>query len=110
LKRLNEVLSDENQKNVRDTLRNVRNGTQQLEAISKDTSALAKESRLTVKQLSDTLRKADVVLDDLQKTTKPFGERGPTIFKNFDESSESLNRTLRDVRELIQLAARSDGT
>ncbi len=110
LKRINDLFSDENQKLVRDTLKNVKNGTQQLEAISKDTSDLLKDSRATVKQLSETLKRADDALADLQKTMKPFGEKGPGVFKNLDESSENLNKTLKDLRELIQVVARGDGT
>jgi phospholipid/cholesterol/gamma-HCH transport system substrate-binding protein len=41
---------------------------------------------------------------------KPLGDKGPAILKNLDESTDNLNKTLKDVRELIQLAARSDGT
>ena len=41
---------------------------------------------------------------------KPFNDKGPGILKNFDETSENLNKTLKDVRELIQVVARSEGT
>src|SRR5262249_50800538 len=34
----------------------------------------------------------------------------PSILKNVDESTDNLNRALRDVRELLQAIARSDGT
>src|SRR5205807_2046870 len=39
-----------------------------------------------------------------------FGEKSPVWFKSLDESSENLNRVLRDLRELIQVVARNDGT
>lgn len=110
LKRLNDMFGDENQKLVRDTLRNVKNGTQQLETISKDTSELLKDSRATVKQLNETLKRADDALIDLQKVMKPFSEKGPGVLKNVDESAENLNKTLKDLRELIQVVARGDGT
>ena len=96
VKRLNEVLGDENQKNLRDTLRNSKNASGQLEE-------LMKESRVTVKQAGESLKRADEAILDMQKAMRPFGERGPAIAKNMDD-------TLRDMRDLIQLAARSDGT
>ena len=110
LKRINDLFGDENQKLVRDTLKNVRNGTDQLEGLAKETSELLKDSRVTVKQLNSTLKRADDTLIDLQRTMKPFSDKGAGMFKNFDESSENLNRTLKDLRELIQIVARSDGT
>lgn len=103
LKRVNEVFSDENQRNVRDTLKNVKNASGQFDELIKD-------SRVTLKQVNDSLKRADEALNDLQKAVKPFGERGPAIVKNIDESAENLNKTLKEVRELIQMAVRSDGT
>lgn len=110
LARLNNVFSDENQKNLRDTLKNMRNGTQQLEAIAKDTGDLIKESRVTVKQVTESLKKADVAFADMQKVMKPVGDKGPLILKNLEESTTNLNSTLKDLRELIQIVARSEGT
>jgi phospholipid/cholesterol/gamma-HCH transport system substrate-binding protein len=110
LKRVNTLFSDENQKLVQDTLKNVRNGSQQLEVISKDTTELIKESRMTLKQFSETMKHADEAISDLQKAMKPLSEKGPGMFKNFNESSENLNKTLKDLRELIQVIARGDGT
>jgi ABC-type transporter Mla subunit MlaD len=103
LRRVNELFSDENQKNLRDTLRNVRNGTQNFEAISKDAGELIKETRVTVKRADDTF-------SDLQKVLKPLGEKGPGAINNFNEAAESLNQTLRDVRDLIRVVGRSEGT
>jgi phospholipid/cholesterol/gamma-HCH transport system substrate-binding protein len=110
LKRINTLFSDENQKLVQDTLKNVRNGSQQLEVISKDTGELIKESRMTLKQVSETMKHADEAISDLQKAMKPLSEKGPGMFKNLNESSDNLNKTLKDLRELIQVIARSDGT
>jgi phospholipid/cholesterol/gamma-HCH transport system substrate-binding protein len=110
LKRINNVLSDQNQKLLTDTLKNARDASQQFEGMTKETSALIKDSRTTVKQLNETLKRADDTLTDLQKAMKPFSQRGPSIFKNIDDGADNLNKTLKDLRELIQLAGRSDGT
>ena len=110
LKRLNDVLGDENQKYLRDTLRNVRNASDQFDGITKDTGKLVKDGQSTMKQLSDTLKRADDTLIDLQKTMKPFGDKGPAMFKNFDDSADNLNKLIKETRELMQLVARSDGT
>jgi ABC-type transporter Mla subunit MlaD len=103
LKRVNEVFSDENQRNIRDTLKNAKNASGQFDELIKD-------SRVTMKQMNDSLKRADDALTELQKVMKPLGDRGPTILKNVEESTDALNKTLKDTRELIQMAARSDGT
>jgi phospholipid/cholesterol/gamma-HCH transport system substrate-binding protein len=89
LKRVNVLLSDENQKLVQDTLKNFNSSS---------------------KQIDSTLKKADGAIDEFQKAMKPLGEKGPTILKNVDEAADNLNRTLKDVRELMQAVARGDGT
>lgn len=110
LKRLNELLGDENQKNVRDTLRNFKNGSDQIDSIAKETTELIKDSRVTVKQVGESLKRADEAIADLQKVMKPLGERGPNALKNVDEAADNLNKTIKDVRELVQFIARSEGT
>jgi phospholipid/cholesterol/gamma-HCH transport system substrate-binding protein len=41
---------------------------------------------------------------------KPFSEKSPSVLKNVDEATENLNKSLKDIRELVQVIARSDGT
>ena len=96
LKRVNLLFGDENQKLVQDTLKGFKNGSQQFESIATQANA--------------TLKKADGAIEDLQKVMKPFGEKGPSILKNVDEATDNLNKTLKDMRELVQVVARSDGT
>ena len=110
LKRINNVLSDQNQKYIEDTLRNVKNGSTQLDSIAKETSELIKESRTTIRQMNETFKRADVAMTDLQRAMKPLGDRGPAIFKNVEESTDSLNKTMKDLRELMNVVARSEGT
>lgn len=103
LKRINDVFGDENQRNLRDTLRNAKNASSQFDDLMKDT-------RVTMKQVNESLKRADEAVTDLQKVMKPLGERGPTIMKNLDESADNLNKALKDVRELVVAASRSEGT
>jgi phospholipid/cholesterol/gamma-HCH transport system substrate-binding protein len=110
LKKVNETLSEENQKNFSAMLKNFREGSEKLDALTKDTQAFLRESTGAMKTLGETLQKTDEIINNLNKATKPLGERGSTIIKNLDESTASLNRALQDVRELLQAVARSDGT
>lgn len=103
LKRLNEILGDENQKNLRDTLRNAKNGSREFEELMKD-------SRVTVRQANESLKRADEAMAEFQKAMKPLGERGPKILKNLDDGMEEMSKTMKDLREILRVVARSDGT
>jgi phospholipid/cholesterol/gamma-HCH transport system substrate-binding protein len=71
---------------------------------------MIKEARVTIKNLNATVLKADEVFNTFQKVSKPFGERGPVILKNLDESTATLNKVLVDLRDLTRDVARSEGT
>lgn len=109
-RRVNQALSDENQKNLNATLKNARVASEQFESIAKNTDEMTKQGRVTLKNFNDVILKADTVFGDLQKVTKPFSERTPIIMKNLDESTTNLNKMLIDFRDLTRDIARSEGT
>src|SRR5262249_22949187 len=82
----------------------------QLDSITKNTDELLKESRVTVKKVGNSVEQADQVLANLQKATKPLADRSEHITKNLEEGTEQLGKTLLDVRELLRLLGRGDGS
>jgi ABC-type transporter Mla subunit MlaD len=108
--RVGTLFSDENQRNLTATIKNVRAGTDNLPELSKNTEELLKETRGTMKQLRETLTKADALVGDVQQATKPLAERGPSVMKNLDESSGRLNAVLADVQALLRAIDKGDGT
>jgi phospholipid/cholesterol/gamma-HCH transport system substrate-binding protein len=108
--RVANVFSEENQKSLATTLKNVSAGTQNLESISKNTDELLKESRKTVQRVNDSITQADQVLNNLQQATRPMAERSDAIMKNLDESIAKLNRTMTEVQQLLRAASQGDGT
>jgi phospholipid/cholesterol/gamma-HCH transport system substrate-binding protein len=110
LKRTANVLSDENQRNLATTLKNLRAGTENLPAISKSTEELLRESQKTVRKVNDSLVKADEVMGNLQQATKPFADRSNSIAKNLDEGTVRLNTVMGDLEQLFKAIDRGDGT
>jgi ABC-type transporter Mla subunit MlaD len=108
--RLGNVFNEENQRNLSVTLRNVTAGTKNLESLSRNTEELLKESRQTVRRINDAISETDQILINLQQATKPMAERSAVIMRNLDESTDKLNQTLAEVRELLRAANQSDGT
>ena len=81
-----------------------------LEGIAKGTEELIRESRVTLKGVAGSLEKINDIINDLHKTTKPLAESGASVFKNLDETTSNLNKMLLDVRQILAIVTKSDGT
>lgn len=110
LRRTNDMLGDENLKNLRDMLRNARLGSERIDSIARGTDETLKDTRVALKQLTESLRRVDIILADIQRLSGPFGERAPGLYRNVDEAAQKLNLALTDVRELMRVVAQNDGT
>jgi phospholipid/cholesterol/gamma-HCH transport system substrate-binding protein len=110
LKRVGDTFNDENQKNLATTLKNVKNTSDKFDSLAKTTEEMLKDGQKTVQKINDSLRRSDQVLSNLEKTTKPMSEKSEKIVKNLEESTDKLNKALGEVRELMQVLARGDGT
>jgi phospholipid/cholesterol/gamma-HCH transport system substrate-binding protein len=101
---------DENRKNLTAALRNVKAGSDHLESLTKNTDDLVKESRVTLLRVNNSIGRADDVLASLQEAVKPLPQRGRGIMKNLEESAETLNKLLADMRELTRAVNINDGS
>jgi phospholipid/cholesterol/gamma-HCH transport system substrate-binding protein len=110
LTRVATTFSDENQKNLATTLKNARAASDNLESLTRNTDELMKESRKTVQHVNESLTQADEALNNIRRATKPFADRGDAIAKSLEESTDKLNKTLTDVRELMRVVGQEDGT
>ncbi|MBI3408427.1 MAG: MCE family protein [Planctomycetes bacterium] len=110
LKRIGDVFNDDNQKMFRDILKGTKAGSDHLEGIAKNTEDMIRDIQKTLKRTNESLEKADSILLNMDKATKPFADRSPAILKNLEESTDKLNKTLTDLREVYREIARGDGT
>ena len=60
--------------------------------------------------MSDTLKRADTSFTEFGKITGPFSTRSERISKNIDEALEKSNGALTDIRGLLKVLDRADGT
>jgi phospholipid/cholesterol/gamma-HCH transport system substrate-binding protein len=108
--RFNRLLGDENQRNVQSMLANSRSASENFPSISRSADDVLNQGRASVRQLNKTLEKLEALSTDLQKMSKPAGDRADSITRNLDEAAIKLNATLTDVRALMRNLDRSDGT
>lgn len=104
------LVGPENQKNIAAALANLKGGSEYFESIGRNTDALVKGALTVLPKINSTFTKADRVFDDLQRTTKPFGDRSERITTNMEEAAANFNATSKDMRELMRVLARGDGT
>ena len=110
MQRAANVLSDENQRNATALLKNASAASNHIDEIARNTADITREGKTTVRRLNDSLVRAEDVLNNAQKVTKPFADRSDTIARNFEEVLVRLNRTLIDTNSLIRAVGQSDGT
>jgi phospholipid/cholesterol/gamma-HCH transport system substrate-binding protein len=109
IQRIGTVFSDENQRNLATTLKNVSAGSKNLEVVMRDADDLLRDSRITIKHFSDSLGQADQVLTNLQIATKPLADRSDSVMRNLDESTVRLNKALTELDELFRSINQGDG-
>jgi phospholipid/cholesterol/gamma-HCH transport system substrate-binding protein len=110
LQRFARVFDDQNLKNLSATLQNAQKGTARMESAFVILEEVLKESNKGVKQLNETLARADAVVADLRQATRPLAQRSDSIARNLDESLARMNQTLGEVRELLRVVGQGDGT
>jgi phospholipid/cholesterol/gamma-HCH transport system substrate-binding protein len=71
---------------------------------------MLKDGQKTVQNINDSLRRSDEVLANMEKATKPMAKSSEKIVKNMEESTDKLNKALSEVRDLMQILSRGDGT
>lgn len=103
LDNINNMLDPQTQENFRVTLQNIRNSSESLDP-------LLKSSQETIDRVRKTTETLQEVATNLQTATGPLAERSESTMRNLDESVQSLNVVLKDVRELTQQFREGDGT
>src|SRR5262249_19214325 len=108
--RIGNVFNEENQRNMSAIIKNVRTSSDNLDDLIKHTDELLRESQKTIKIVGESVSKADEALQNLNKATRPFADRGESISRSLDETTNRLNRTLGDVQALLRVIGQEDGT
>jgi phospholipid/cholesterol/gamma-HCH transport system substrate-binding protein len=94
--RIGEAFNPENQKAFTNILKS-------LDRLTLGADDLLKDSRTAMKSLNSTLAQAEQAM-------RPIAERLPKILENIDSGADQFNKTMIDVREIVKVVGRSDGT
>jgi ABC-type transporter Mla subunit MlaD len=98
-----DIVKEENRTNLSALLKNLREGTRDLDKLRRNADEGLTEAR-------GTMARADRVLDNLQSATKPLADRSESVMKNLDEGLARLNGVLGDAQALFRAIDKGDGT
>lgn len=133
LNQASNVLTNDNVRSINRTIKNVEATSDRLPRLSQDLSDAAQQGQATLKQFNATtvpqmnallksandttlpqfnalLKRIEGPLADIERVTRPLGERSERIARNVDEATAQLNQVLGDVRALFRAIDRADGT
>jgi len=104
LKNTSQLLSDDNVRDVTETIKNVRSFSQNLDP------QVMKDFNRSMKQISESVAKADAAIENIRKATQPFADSSGDLSHNLIYSSAQIGLLAKDARELMKGYAGSDGT
>ena len=107
---INEVLSPENRKQINELLKNVNNVAVYIVRITTSLGNLLDSVEKTVKNI-DLLAVASLaVVTDIRSITNPLALKSQSIVDSVTESADQLNKTLKEVRQLLQTFGVGNGS
>ncbi len=114
LTRMLNVFSEENQKNINATIRNTRTASDRFDSIAQNLDDALRDGRKAMNRLNESLAKADAaladtqkVLADVQKVSKPLGERGESLARNAEEVLANTQKITAPLAERAEPIARN---
>jgi ABC-type transporter Mla subunit MlaD len=107
---LNDVLSPENRKQLAALLKNLNDIGANILRFSAALQTLAEEAQTTVRNFDRRTALTADVLADIRAITQPLAQRAEPLSRDIAESAANLNKALTEVRELLRVFGRENGT
>ena len=107
---VNAVLSPENRKQVDELLKNLNGIGTNVLRLSAGFQSLLDEAERTVKNFDKRTELTADVLADIRKFTQPLAAQSEGLVRDVAESAGQLNKIITEVREVVRVFARENGT
>lgn len=107
---VNEVLSPENRKTFAELLKNANNVAVYIVKISGALTTMLETAEKAIKNIDDQVTGAGAVVGDIRAITRPLAAKSEAIVASVTESADQLNKTLVEVRWLLQTFSKGNGT
>lgn len=107
---LNDLLGPENRKQFAELIKNINTVSGYVVRISGSLTNLLETAEKTLRNIDQQITAAGTIVGDIRAVTRPLAARAEAIVASVSESAEQLSRTLAEVRALVRLLARDEGT
>jgi ABC-type transporter Mla subunit MlaD len=107
---VNELLSPENRKEINELIRNLNAVGANILKLSAGFQSLLDEAERTVRNFDRRTALTADILADIRSISKPLAERSAVMVRDIGDSASQLNKVLGEVREVIRVFGRENGT
>jgi len=112
--KIGQVFNDQNQQQFSEALKTVNSTSKKIETLTTTVDETVLELRKTLDkltpQLQSVLTQAELTVKELRTAIQPLSQRADRIASNLETGSEAIKGIVTDIREVVRLVARSDGT
>ncbi|MCX8140573.1 MAG: MlaD family protein [Gemmataceae bacterium] len=107
---VHDVLNPENRKQLAELIKNINTVSGYVVRISTSLTNLLETAEKTLRNIDQQITAAGAIVGDIRAVTRPLAARAEAIVASVSDSAEQLNRTLAEVRTLVRLLSRDEGT
>lgn len=107
---VNELLSPENRKEINELIKNLNGVGANILRLSAGFQTLLDEAERTIKNFDKRTTLTADILADVRSITKPLAARSEIMVRDISDSAGQLNKVLTEVREVVRVFARENGT
>lgn len=107
---INEVLSPENRKEIAELVKNINAVSANVLKLSQGFDKVLIETEKTIKNFDTRTAPIGDILNDVRTISKPLAARSEVLVKDISESAAHLSKVLAEVREMVRVFGRENGT
>jgi ABC-type transporter Mla subunit MlaD len=104
------LLTPENRQQLAELVKNINTVSAYVVRIAGSLSNLLETAEKTLRNIDQQITAAGAIVGDIRAVTRPLAARAETIVASVTESADQLSRTLAEVRALVRLLTRDQGT
>jgi phospholipid/cholesterol/gamma-HCH transport system substrate-binding protein len=107
---VNDILTPENRKQITELFRNANAVAVAVVKITTTLTSLLDTAEKTLRNIDTQVTAAGGVIADVRAVTKPFAAKSEALVAGVVDTAEQLNKTLAEVRLLLRMFAKENGT
>ncbi|MGF1578521.1 MAG: MlaD family protein [Gemmataceae bacterium] len=105
-----DVFNEQNRKSVMGILKNLKNGTDDLDKLTENATAFLNDARELIASTRDSFGDIKCILSDVRVVSKDLAKRGPIMLYRTECMIAKINTVVDETNSLLKLLNRGNGT